>query len=148
MTYRVSKTYGHDLGISTCFRQWKAPGHCKYLHGYALSFKFVFECDELDEHGWCVDFGNLKGLKCQLELNFDHKTLIAADDPQLELMQELAEHHCADLKVLPEVGCEAFAKLAYDLAVNQLSIMGMGHRVRVLSCECAEHGTNSAIYEP
>ena len=30
-------------GYSACFRQWKAEGtHCKFLHGYAVSFKLGF----------------------------------------------------------------------------------------------------------
>lgn len=43
LVYRSTKTYGHNAGLSCAFRQWKANSHCKYLHGYALSFKFVFE---------------------------------------------------------------------------------------------------------
>ncbi len=38
-------------GYSTVFRQWKADTtHCKYLHGYAISFRVWFE-GELDEWG-------------------------------------------------------------------------------------------------
>ncbi len=33
-------------GYSTCFRQWRADGtHCKFLHGYAVSFRVWFEGD-------------------------------------------------------------------------------------------------------
>ena len=33
-------------GFSCCFRQWKAETtHCKYLHGYGVSFKVKFEGD-------------------------------------------------------------------------------------------------------
>ena len=36
---------------STAFRQWRSKSHCKYLHGYSLSFKVTFE-GELDERNW------------------------------------------------------------------------------------------------
>jgi 6-pyruvoyltetrahydropterin/6-carboxytetrahydropterin synthase len=36
-------------GFSTVFRQWKAEGtHCRFLHGYGVSFRVWFE-GELDE---------------------------------------------------------------------------------------------------
>ncbi len=35
-------------GYSTCFRQWRAEGtHCRFLHGYVVSFRVWFE-GELD----------------------------------------------------------------------------------------------------
>ena len=47
-------------GFSTVFRQWKAETtHCKYLHGYGVSFKLWFEGD-LDERNWVWDFGGMK----------------------------------------------------------------------------------------
>ena len=36
MIHRATKTYGHDLGLSVAFRQWRADSHCRYLHGYAI----------------------------------------------------------------------------------------------------------------
>ena len=48
MTYKSTKTHGHAIGLSAAFRQWRADSHCKYLHGYALAVKFVFEAGELD----------------------------------------------------------------------------------------------------
>jgi 6-pyruvoyltetrahydropterin/6-carboxytetrahydropterin synthase len=148
MTYQCTKTFGHELGLSACFRQWRAMGHCKHLHGYALSFKFTFEAGELDENGWVIDFGGLKQLKSRLISNFDHRLCIATDDPQLKLMSQLAEANCADPIVFKSVGCEAFARLAYDMAVSEVFNMRVQDRVRVVSCECAEHGANSAIYKP
>ena len=35
-------------GFSCCFRQWKAETtHCRFLHGYGVSFRVTFE-GELD----------------------------------------------------------------------------------------------------
>jgi 6-pyruvoyltetrahydropterin/6-carboxytetrahydropterin synthase len=151
MGYRSIKRYGHDLGLSACFRQHRATSHCSKLHGYALAFRFVFECDERDERGWVMDFGGLKALKSQLEMTFDHSLMVAADDPMKDELCQLSGIGLADVIVVPEVGCEAFAKLAFDIAVGVLDLnypmeVHGARRLRVISCECAEHGANSAIY--
>jgi 6-pyruvoyltetrahydropterin/6-carboxytetrahydropterin synthase len=41
--YQSSKVFD---GFSTVFRQWKAEEtHCRFLHGYGISFKVYFEGD-------------------------------------------------------------------------------------------------------
>ena len=148
MPYQSTKVYGHELGLSACFRQHRARSHCNLLHGYALSFKFVFEAETLDDRNWVQDFGGLKSLKKALVNMFDHKLLVAEDDPQLDMLCSLTGLGLAEVEVLPAVGCEAFAKLAYDMAESLITGAQIltGQRVRVVSCECAEHGANSAIY--
>jgi 6-pyruvoyltetrahydropterin/6-carboxytetrahydropterin synthase len=160
MPYQSTKTYGHELGLSACFRQHRAKhSHCSLLHGYALSFKFVFECDELDDKNWVQDFGGLKELKQWLVNRFDHKLIVSEDDPNKDDLCMLAGLDLADVIVLPAVGCEAFAQMAWEFAAaliydgqRKLFIHGdhgtitTKQRVRVVSCECAEHGANSAIY--
>lgn len=151
--YQSTKVYGHDLGLSCCFRQPKAiHSHCSKLHGYALGFKFVFEAKKLDDLNWVMDFGGLKDLKAQLVDTFDHKLIVAGDDPELELFTQIDKTGIADVMVFPAgVGCEKFARLAFQMAVDIVSNTqhqvenGMG-RVRVVSCECSEHGANSATY--
>lgn len=144
--YTCRKTYGHEQGWSVAFRQWRAQSHCSYLHGYALSFSFEFECEELDDKNWCVDFGGLKELKAQLQSFFDHKTLVAADDPELETFRELHRKRLVDLQVLPQVSCEAFARHAHSMAEAWLQTTPHRDRVRVRSVEVREHGANSASY--
>lgn len=149
--YQVTKTYGHELGLSACFRQWRADSHCRFIHGYALSFKFTFTATELDKNGWVVDFGGLKDLKKWLEDTFDHKLVIAEDDPQLTTLMamsdsDLPDGQLADVTILPRVGCEAFAFYAYSQATLLLLQKEWGTRVRVLSVEVREHGANSAIF--
>lgn len=175
MPYRVTKTYGHELGLSACFRQPRAESHCRFIHGYALGFKFVFEADELDANNWVKDFGSLKPLKQQLIDTFDHKLLIARDDPALRVFQKLCrpmrleegglavsnfdappEHYkelgllapVVDLVVLPHVGCEAFANLAYCWADNLITPEERARGVRVAEVECREHAGNAASYIP
>jgi 6-pyruvoyltetrahydropterin/6-carboxytetrahydropterin synthase len=146
MKRRSTKTYGHELGLSACFRQWRADSHCRLLHGYALSFKFVFEADTLDDRNWVMDFGGLKRLKEALVETFDHKLVVAEDDPARGYFERAGELGLADVIITPTVGCESFAKLAWQYADAVVQSSGKGDRVRVISCECAEHDANSAIY--
>lgn len=146
MTFLSTKTYGHEIGLSAVFRQWRATSHCNQLHGYSLAFTFTFEAEELDDRNWVVDFGGLADLKTELQKTFDHKLVVAADDPELGKIQYLAQSGIADVVVVSDVGCEKFAELAYRLARNVIEQHDLSPRVRVLSVECKEHGANSAIY--
>lgn len=144
--YKSTKTYGHELGLSAVFRQWRAKSHCSKLHGYALSFKLTFGCDELDANGWVMDFGALKPVKDELVRLFDHTVLVAYDDPELQRYAALNDADMIQLVAVHRTGCEGFAKLVYDNVTTWLRSY-QGGRVRLLSVECAEHGANSAIYE-
>lgn len=146
MPFQSTKTYGHEVGLSACFRQWRATSHCNQLHGYALAFSFVFEAQDLDHRNWVVDFGGLAYLKHKLATTFDHKLVVAQDDPMLDEISALGGLGVADVLVMDSVGCEQFAALAYTYAQDAINQMGIGDRVRVVSAECREHGANSAIY--
>lgn len=148
MSYLSTKTYGHETGLSAVFRQWRADSHCNKLHGYALSFRFVFETTELDYRNWVVDFGGLKGLKAALQDVFDHKTVVGRDDPLLADIVALQKLGIADVVIVDAVGCEKFAELAAELAQEELVSMGIADRVSVVLVECSEHGANSGIYMP
>lgn len=144
--YKCTKTYGHDLGLSACFRQHRAESHCRFLHGYPLSFKFTFQASELDKSGWVINFGGLKGVKQWLTDTFDHRLIIAFDDPEKERLLTLGLNGLACPIVVPDVGCEAFACLALDFVQVWLDHNGHSPRVQVIECEVREHGGNSAIY--
>lgn len=145
--YVSTKTYGHEVGFSCAFRQWRAQSHCRFLHGYALKFQLTFETDELDERRWAVDFGSLKSLKATLENTFDHTTIIARDDPALTSFQHMDENGLIQLRVLPDVGCEKFAEYVFGVTDVWLTDAGYAPRVRVRSVEVWEHGANSARFE-
>lgn len=147
MPYKSTKTYGHNIGLSACFRQPNAHSHCKLLHGYSLAFKFTFTASELDERNWVVDFGGLKPLKLWLEETFDHKVVLSEDDPYLETFEDLERKGLADLVILDGVGVEMFAKHAYNYADKLVREM-TDNRCWVTEVECAEHGANSAIWMP
>jgi 6-pyruvoyltetrahydropterin/6-carboxytetrahydropterin synthase len=141
-------------GYSTVFRQWSAEGtHCRFLHGYGISFKITFEGD-LDERNWVWDFGGMKRAKTKIDgMNpkewmdwmFDHTYLIAEDDPFLITAHTMSNEKVIQLRIVPATGAEQFAKFIYD-KVNAFVLEETNNRVRVVSVEFMEHGKNSAIY--
>lgn len=147
MAYYSTKTYGHNIGLSACFRQPHADhSHCRFLHGYSLQFTFTFAADELDNKNWVVDFGGLKPLKAWLEKTFDHKVVLDRADPMLYKFAELENAGLAELTILDGVGVEKFAYHAWQQANELVQEMTNG-RCRCIEVECAEHGANSAIYK-
>lgn len=144
--FRSCKTYGHAEGLSCCFRQWRAEhSHCRFLHGYALAFTFTFIASELDQHNWCMDFGNLKPVRQWLHDTFDHKLIIAKDDPELASFQALEKAGLCQLQIMPATGCEAFAYYACCHVDDMVQHM-TNSRVRVESVCVHEHAGNSAQY--
>jgi len=144
--YFSTKTYGHEQGLSCVFRQPNANhSHCSLLHGYALSFSFVFGCHTLDNKNWVMDFGGLKQLKFWLEQNFDHTLILDREDPSLSKLMKLEEDGLAKVIIMDGVGCEKFAEHAFHTANHLVQSLTNG-RVFCVSCEVKEHGANSAIY--
>lgn len=143
MSYQSTKII--ELG-SCAFRQWRAEGHCKFIHGYRLIAKFWFECDFLDEKNWVVDFGGLKELKSVLEKQFDHTLCIAGDDPSLDHLKALHTLGVADLRIMEKgVGIERTAEWCFDVA--DAHVRGITkNRCRVDKVEVWEHDKNSAIF--
>jgi 6-pyruvoyltetrahydropterin/6-carboxytetrahydropterin synthase len=141
-------------GYSACFRQWKAEGtHCKFLHGYAVSFRVWFE-GELDERNWVWDFGgmkrakgNINGLtpKAYFDYLLDHTTIVAEDDPYMDMFQQMHSDGVIQLRILPSVGCERFAEFLYE-KINTFLSQETNGRVRATKVEVYEHERNSASY--
>lgn len=150
--YSVTKHYGHNLGLSACFRQPLAESHCSKLHGYALAFTVEVAADHLDKNNWVLDFGSFKSLKQTLYDTFDHKTLIAAHDEALLTFRAMHNTGMIDLIVMEKVGCEAFAEYVYkmmDMDIYTLPEVlhdGNPRNLRVVKVTCHEHGGNSATY--
>jgi 6-pyruvoyltetrahydropterin/6-carboxytetrahydropterin synthase len=105
-----------------------------------------------------MDFGGLKEFKAWADYMFDHTLVIAEDDPQIEIFKQLNEikggfndSGVCDLRVVPGVGCEMFAKMCYDKMAELLASGNMRYpinpSVRIKSVEVFEHGANSATYE-
>jgi 6-pyruvoyltetrahydropterin/6-carboxytetrahydropterin synthase len=151
MKFQSTKVFD---GYSTVFRQWRAEEtHCKFLHGYGISFKIVFE-GELDAKNWVWDFGGMKrafntidGMnpKAWMDYMFDHTYIIAEDDPFLPKALEMHKLGIAQVRVLPATGAEKFAQYIFE-KVSQFIQKETGDRVKVISVEFQEHHKNSAIY--
>lgn len=151
MKYQSTKLFD---GYSTCFRQWKADGtHCKFLHGYAVSFRVWFEGD-LDERNWVFDFGGMKRAKHTIQGKspkefftwlLDHTTIVAQDDPYLENFKQMDKDGVIQLRILPAVGCEKFAEYLYN-EINEFLQKETESRVQAVRVEVYEHERNSAAY--
>lgn len=143
--YQSTKTFTHSVGLSSAFRQWRAESHCRLIHGYSLEVKFTFEAQELDVRNWVVDFGSMKSLKGWLEDFFDHKMLVAEDDPKKVLFREMEIAGLIELRIVPRTGCEGFAELIFEYTEQWLIDNGYSPRVILRSVEVKEHGANSAM---
>lgn len=141
--YLSTKTYDHNIGLSCAFRQWRAESHCSKIHGYALAIKFTFATLQLNKNRWVVDFGAMKDLKEWLQEMFDHKLLVAFDDPKIHLYRQLHAGGVADVVVVNSTGCEMFAELIFDHTVVWLT--ETNPHARLVSVEVREHAGNSAI---
>ena len=142
-------------GFSTVFRQWKAEGtHCRFLHGYGVSFRVWFE-GELDERNWVWDFGGMKRAKgnidgmnpkAWMDYMFDHTTIVATDDPGIGGFRTMNELGIIQLRELEAVGAEQFAKYVFE-KLNTFVQEETSGRVSVVRVEFMEHAKNTAIYE-
>ena len=142
-------------GFSTVFRQWRAEGtHCKFLHGYGVSFRVWFE-GELDERNWVWDFGGMKRAKGNIDgknpkewmdYMFDHTTIVATDDPGIGGFRTMNELGIIQLRELEAVGAEQFAKYIFE-KLNTFVQEETSGRVSVVRVEFMEHAKNTAIYE-
>ena len=142
-------------GFSTVFRQWKATTtHCRFVHGYGISFKVYFEGD-LDHRNWVWDFGGMKRAKTQIDgkspkewmdYMFDHTTIVAEDDPYINTFQQLDNAGIAQVRIVPATGAEKFAEFIFK-KLNTFVRTETNDRVHVKKVEFMEHNKNTAIYE-
>ena len=141
-------------GFSTVFRQWKAETtHCRFVHGYGISFKVYFEGD-LDDRNWVWDFGGMKRAKtlidgkqpkAWMDYMFDHTMIIAEDDPELEAFKQMDKAGVAQVRIIPATGAEKFAEYIYS-NINEFVKTETNNRVRVTKVKFMEHGKNAAYY--
>ena len=142
-------------GFSTVFRQWKAKDtHCRFLHGYAVEFKVTFEGD-LDYRNWVWDFGGMKRSKTKIDgmsakewmdYTFDHTTVIANDDPELNIFTEMDRSGIIQLRILEATGAEKFSEYIFN-KLNEFVIQETDSRVKIIRVEFSENKKNTAIYE-
>ena len=141
-------------GFSTVFRQWKAKEtHCRFLHGYGISFKVYFE-GELDEKNWVWDFGGMKRAKtlidgkqpkAWMDYMFDHTVIIAEDDPGMGGWETMNKLEVIQLRIIPATGAEKFSEFIFN-KLNEFVHTETEGRVRVTKVKFMEHGKNAAYY--
>jgi 6-pyruvoyltetrahydropterin/6-carboxytetrahydropterin synthase len=141
-------------GFSTVFRQWKAEDtHCRFFHGYGISFKIYFE-GELDHRNWVWDFGGMKRAKTQIDgkspkewmdYMFDHTMVIAKDDPFIESLKLMDNAGAAQIRIVEATGAEKFAEFIFN-KVNEFVKTETNNRVKVIKVKFMEHGKNAAYY--
>jgi len=141
-------------GFSCCFRQWKATTtHCRFLHGYGISFKVTFK-GKLDDRNWVWDFGGMKRAKtlidgmqpkAWMDHMFDHTVIIADDDPELNSFLLMDEAKVIQVRIVSATGAEKFAEFIFH-KLNNFVKDETNERVQVRSVEFMEHGKNTAIY--
>jgi len=142
-------------GFTCCFRQWKAETtHCRFLHGYGVSFRVTFEGD-LDERNWVWDFGGMKRAKtlidgmqpkAWMDYMFDHTVIVAKDDPKLSGFQNMEIMNVIQLRTVEATGAEKFAEFIFH-KLNRFVLTETQDRVRVAQVEFMEHGKNTAIFK-
>jgi len=141
-------------GFSTVFRQWKAKTtHCRFVHGYGISFKVYFEGD-LDDRNWVWDFGGMKRAKTKIDgkspkdwmdYMFDHTMIIAEDDPWKEAFLQMDDAGVAQVRIIPATGAEKFAEFVFN-KINKFVQTETENRVKVVKVKFMEHGKNAAYY--
>ena len=141
-------------GFSTVFRQWKAEStHCRFLHGYGISFKVYFE-GELDERNWVWDFGGMKRAKtlidgkqpkAWMDYMFDHTVIVAEDDPGMGGWETMNKLGVIQLRIIEATGAEKFSEYIYN-KLNEFVKTETDNRVRVTKVKFMEHGKNAAYY--
>lgn len=151
MRYKWTSTKEYHDAFPVAYRQWRADSHCRLIHGYAFSMKFFFGTDDLDVRRWAADYGGLTELKERLQGWFDHRLLVAEDDPELEWFREAETRGIAKLTVLPDLGCESLANILYKY-VNGMYIPDMwgpgeAERLWCYRVEVRETQSNMAFRE-
>ena len=125
-------------GFSTVFRQWKV----------------TFEGD-LDYRNWVWDFGGMKRSKTKIDgmsakewmdYTFDHTTVIANDDPELNIFTEMDRSGIIQLRILEATGAEKFSEYIFN-KLNEFVIQETDSRVKIIRVEFSENKKNTAIYE-
>lgn len=71
--YKISKEF--EFSAAHQLAHLPAGHQCARLHGHNYKVELVFECDELDEDGFVVDYGKLAPFKQWLKDNLDHQNL-------------------------------------------------------------------------
>jgi len=143
--FTSSKRFGP---ISTGHRQWRHDGHCSYVHGYGRFVEITFGSYKLDDRGWVMDFGDLKDVKKWLDQEWDHRVLLAHDDPLINDFKKLHKLGGININIMSSnygPGIEDSCKYVYDNISNIISIKTK-NEVWIDKVKIYEHENNWAEY--
>ena len=76
----------------------------------------------------------------------NHTTIVAEDDPYRSYFHNMYEEEIIQLRVLPAVGAEQFAKFIFE-KLNTFVQEETEGRVKVVKVDFMENNKNSATYE-
>ncbi|OSC41443.1 6-carboxytetrahydropterin synthase [Mycobacterium decipiens] len=137
--FHLRKRFGD---LPCCHRSWSRQGKRFFLHGYERTFEIEFACTETESRsGLVVDTSCLRDIRAALRRQFDHTTLIAADDPQRDLFELLADRGVIDLRIMDSTGMEGSAAWVFDTA-ERIVARATGGRVWVSGIEARENRNN------
>ena len=84
VTKRLDFCYGHRL--------LDYDGICKHPHGHNAVVEIEIEAGTLDRRNMVADFSDIKRVvKSWIDRELDHKMILRADDPLVDLLQRIGE---------------------------------------------------------
>lgn len=86
--------------ISTGHRNWQESGKCAWTHGHGRIVEITFGASELDNRGTSVSNNDLGVIENWLKNEWDHRILIAHDDPLLPEFNALHELGGINLNIM------------------------------------------------
>lgn len=134
--------------ICVSHRNWNSGTHCSRIHGYARTVEITIQAQELDAAQWVVDLGDLKFIRELLVEAWDHRLLVASDDPLLDDFRELEKKGALSVNVMNidkgwGPGLEGSCQFIFDQVQPVLSEKTKG-RCRVSKVEIWEKSDNRA----
>ncbi len=133
--------------IPFAHRQHKHKGHCSRIHGHNWDIKITFSCNEFDDNGFVVDFGNLKYLKSYLSDNLDHACVFSEDDPLKDDIVNSAPEGVYKPYFVKNASCEGLAEHLHN-TFSALLKKHEGDRVWISEIELFEDRKNTVVYRP
>ena len=135
------------MGFSSAYRNHNSKTDCFLLHGYSRDFYIEFGANHLDKSGFVVDYGSpaLKEFKRWLEENFDHTTVLQADDPLARHFKALERDGHCKLTLVHCVSAEGWAMYIAKM-LQELIHESTDGRAWVNFVECRENYKNASRY--
>lgn len=147
--YVDTKTFPKTLGLTVCFRDWRTRRRARFLHGGALTIAVTFEAMAVNSGGIAVDLNGVDALRDWIVETFDHKTLIASDDPALNVFEGLHDAGLIELVEVDSTSLLSLAAMIGERAEGWLVESGYEPTIRLRRVSVYDDATDSAgSWEP